>query len=310
MNKMRYFPIFADTQSLKVLIVGAGDVASRKLELLKRTDAEITIISPQVSSYIENEAVNKRIKLLQREVTEKDICNFDLIYLATANNDLNRKFAHLARKHGIWVNVADNPTECNFITPSIVDRGALVVAISTAGAAPVFARELRAKLESHLPNSLAPLFDFIAERRSEVQQKLPDIKQRRVFWEQFFIANGDRFDSETKRHYINCFNQISIESELTLLAAECDINFLPLGVLPIFQRLDIILFNIEIPKALNELLRRDADRLEFTKYSQLSGMLTESLNNNQRIFVYDSFANIEKIRTQYPKSRLLRPGSF
>jgi precorrin-2 dehydrogenase/sirohydrochlorin ferrochelatase len=162
---MQYFPLFVDTQGLQVLLVGAGEVATRKLDLLSRTDAHIHVIAPMVANDIETYHTQGRIQLSRREVCRDDIADVDIIYLATADEQLNMDYAQLATERGIWVNVVDNPKFCRFITPSIVDRGRLVVAISTAGAAPVFARTIRSRLETMLPSSLAPLFDFVASKR-------------------------------------------------------------------------------------------------------------------------------------------------
>lgn len=132
---MQYFPLFIDTINLNVLLVGAGEVASRKLALLTRTEANIHVIAPQVNTEVQRYAETGRILLSVREVVHADIQNYDLVYLATANDSLNAELATLATARGIWVNAVDNPAFCRFITPSIVDRGRLVVAISTAGAA-------------------------------------------------------------------------------------------------------------------------------------------------------------------------------
>ncbi|MGL5359903.1 MAG: precorrin-2 dehydrogenase/sirohydrochlorin ferrochelatase family protein, partial [Shewanella sp.] len=214
---MQYFPLFIDTVNLTVLLVGAGDVASRKLALLSRTEANIHVIAPKISAEVQAYADKGRILLSQREVLASDIQNYDLIYLATANEALNAELASLAAARGIWVNAVDNPAYCRFITPSIVDRGRLVVAISTAGAAPVFARTIRSRLETSLPPSLTPLLDFVAERRAEVQQQLPSGELRRLFWERFFDSNGDRFDSRTPSHYRNAFHHLSAKGEILLL---------------------------------------------------------------------------------------------
>ncbi len=144
---MQYFPLFVDTTKLKVLLIGAGEVASRKLALLARTEAEIVVIATDISAEISRWAEQGRITLLNRSVNTDDIRGVDLVYLATADDKLNAELACIADERNIWVNVVDSPELCRFITPSIVDRGRLQIAISTAGAAPVFARELRARLE-------------------------------------------------------------------------------------------------------------------------------------------------------------------
>ena len=307
---MRYFPLFADTKGMKILIVGAGDVASRKLALLKRTDAEITVIAPEISRFIETEAEKNAIVLHKRSIEVKDIKNFDLIYLAMADEATNERFAAIAKQKHIWVNVVDTPSLCDFITPSIVDRGALVVAISTAGAAPVYARELRSRLESFLPNSLSSLLDFITEKRIDVQSKFDSVRDRRLFWEKFFVANGDRFDNQTAKHYLKSFSETESETEnigeLLLLNLDVDVPCLPLAVLPLFQRLDAILSDHQLPVELNELLRRDADREPLP----INDDISEMLKRGERVLIFADAAQNEQLKINFPQAHYLLPSRF
>ena len=114
---MQYFPLFIDTVNLNVLLVGAGDIASRKLALLTRTEANIHVIAPHVSAQVQHYADAGRILLSVREVAHADIQNYDLVYLATANDDLNAELATLATARGIWVNAVDNPALCRNRVP-------------------------------------------------------------------------------------------------------------------------------------------------------------------------------------------------
>ena len=119
---MQYFPLFIDTQSLKVLVVGAGDVASRKLDLLSRTQAHIKVIALDVCPDTQDYVQSGRITLEQRSIKQSDIKDCDLLYLCTADTALNEQLAVFAQEQGIWANVVDNHNFCRFITPSIVDR--------------------------------------------------------------------------------------------------------------------------------------------------------------------------------------------
>ncbi|QSX35973.1 precorrin-2 dehydrogenase/sirohydrochlorin ferrochelatase family protein [Shewanella sedimentimangrovi] len=308
---MQYFPLFVDTHNLKVLLVGAGDVAARKLALLNRTQAQITVIAPEVCDEVQALAASGHVQLLQRPICDADISDWDLLYLATADNELNRHYANLARHKGIWVNVVDSPAECRFITPSIVDRGRLVVAISTAGAAPVFARDIRARLETWLPPSLAPLFDFIADKRPQVQQRLASVPQRRRFWERFFALNGDRFDDSTMDHFEQAFGCENWggegrDGELWLIDDATRADLLPIAALAPLQRIDCICSDISLPLELSELLRRDADRKALPASSELS----HALEAGQRLLVYGDADAIDRLKAQFPMARHLRPGAL
>jgi len=303
---MQYFPLFVDTAKLKVLLVGAGEVASRKLTLLARTEAEIVVIANDISDEVAQWAEQGRIKLIHRSVLTTDIQGVDLIYLATADEKLNAELASVADGLGIWVNVVDSPSLCRFITPSIIDRGRLQIAISTAGAAPVFARELRARLESWLPQSLSPLFDFVASKRKDVQQRLPDFKQRKLFWEHFFKANGDKFDIDTSVHYESGFDNLSINGEILLIDTETQAALLPIAALPLMQKLDFIFCSDELPFTLNEFIRRDAERGGLPSFSELS----KRYEAGQRSLIYADKERVNQFKAYFPMAKHLKTGEI
>ena len=303
---MQYFPLFIDTVNLNVLLVGAGDVASRKLALLTRTEANIHVIAPEVNPEVKAYADAGRILLSERPVVQADIQNYDLIYLATANDKLNAELATLATERGIWVNAVDNPTYCRLITPSIVDRGRLVVAISTAGAAPVFARTIRARLETSLPQSLKPLFDFVADKRLEVQQRLTKTATRRLFWERFFDTNGDRFDARTPEHYQNAFNHIVSRGEILLLDDATPVELLPLAAMPLLQRLDWIYSEAGLAEDLAELVRRDANRAALPALSDIS----REYEQGSRMLLVADTQKIAQLKAHFPVAKHLRPGAI
>ncbi|WP_299789802.1 bifunctional precorrin-2 dehydrogenase/sirohydrochlorin ferrochelatase [uncultured Shewanella sp.] len=303
---MQYFPLFVDTSGLKVLLIGAGEVASRKLDLLTRTEADIKVIASDISAEVQAYADSGRISLVMRSATADDIEAVDLVYLATSDETLNGELAGVAKSRGIWVNVVDSPALCRFITPSIVDRGRLQIAISTAGAAPVFARELRSRLESWLPGSLTALFDFVAERRQEVQQRLPAFKQRKLFWEQFFKTNGDKFDAQTQVHYDNAFQNLSMGGEILLLDDETQVSLLPIAAMPLLQRLDHIFTVEELPFELNELLRRDASRAPLPPLSELA----MQFEKGKRCLIFTDTAKLAQLKAHFPMAKHLKAGSL
>ncbi|ABI72535.1 precorrin-2 dehydrogenase/sirohydrochlorin ferrochelatase family protein [Shewanella frigidimarina] len=303
---MQYFPLFVDTQGLQVLLVGAGEVATRKLDLLSRTDAHIHVIAPTVANDIENYYAQGRIQLSRREVCADDIANVDIIYLATADEQLNMDFAQLATERGIWVNVVDNPKFCRFITPSIVDRGRLVVAISTAGAAPVFARTIRSRLETMLPSSLAPLFDFVASKREEVQHKLLAGKDRRLFWERFFTTNQDKFDTLTEQRYLEAFEDFSVKGEILLLMEDTPAHLLPIAAMSLLQTLDVVYSDGALDSDINELLRRDANREAVPLLSDI----THQYEHGARMLIVSSAAKVAQFSAHFPMAKHLRPGAI
>ena len=186
---MRYFPIFIDTQELDCLVVGAGEVAARKVELLEKTNASITVVAPWVCNTLMNSHDNGRINLFIREFEQHDLDDRKIVFVATDDGELNKKIHDLATSRGILVNVVDNTPLCKFITPSIIDRSPIVIAISSGGVAPVLLRYLRQKLESLIPHNIAKLGRFAEKFRDLVKSKFDSVTARRYFWEDVLEGN-------------------------------------------------------------------------------------------------------------------------
>ncbi|WP_051536938.1 precorrin-2 dehydrogenase/sirohydrochlorin ferrochelatase family protein [Shewanella marina] len=296
---MQYYPLFIDTSKTNILIIGAGQVASRKLTLLARTQAQITVIAPQISTEIETLSSTGRIQLYQREVCLTDIDpHYQLIYIATSNTALQGQLTKQANSLGIWVNVVDAPLLCDFITPAIIDRNKLVVAISTAGVAPVFASSLRAQIEAMLDSKLSLLLDFVAQKRAEIQAYYQSVSERRAFWRYFFKQNGQQFNDAT----LALFEQAKIEqsetSQIYIIDTLRPVNSLPIGILPVLQSIDQIVFDVNTAPAILEFVRRDAHRYdisELASVSLLDGMTLILAQKDQ----------IPKLTNQYPQAALL-----
>ncbi|RYV02849.1 siroheme synthase [Shewanella sp. OPT22] len=262
---MQYFPIFVDTQNINVLVVGAGEVAARKLALLVRTEAKITVIADKICDEVDELVKTHQIQLKHRLVNEDDIAEIQLLYLATADRKVNQQYAALATQNNILVNVVDSPEDCSFITPAIVDRGKLQIAISSSGAAPVVAGLIRTKIESWLPQSVSQLIEFAANTRSSLKQTLNKGVGLRQFWYQFFNRNGFGFSEVTPDVFQQTLEQCNEAlgtsvTKIYFIQSEQDISTLPISVLPILQQIDDVYFEDEVPQELNELIRRDATR--------------------------------------------------
>lgn len=303
---MQYLPLCLDTNGCRILIIGAGEVASRKLELLTRTQAYIHIIGLAISSAVAQFTERDNIKISERAVTEEDINDIDLLYIATSDKKLNAQLYELANSKNILCNVVDDPDLCDFITPSIIDRGRLQVAITTSGAAPVLARELRANIETILAYSLSPLLDFVASKRAEVQQRLTTVKLRRIFWERFFKLNGHRFDSHSHEHYQQAFELESLSGELLLVSEGTIPTLLPIAALSLLQKIDIIYSEQTIPFELNELIRRDAQRDKIAEFSVISNELLDG----KHCLIYCDDQLINQLKAYFPSAKHIKPGAL
>ncbi len=174
---MAYFPVFLDLRNKKVLIVGGGNVATRKVKNLLPFTKDITIVSPKVTKELK-ELINKNyLRWLRRKFRTSDLKGANLVIVAVDDLKLQKRIFKLCEKRKILCNAVDSPEFCNFIFPSIIKRGDLVLALSTSGKVPALARALREKLEDCIPENVEEILkELEALRRSlpkgERRQKL------------------------------------------------------------------------------------------------------------------------------------------
>src|SRR3990172_6390159 len=176
---MRYFPVFLDLRSAPVLIVGGGEVAARKLDLLRQAGACVTVVAPKVTTDIAELVRTGSLRWFARRFEFTDVAGMRIVVAATGDREVNAAVAQSAREAGIEVNVVDDAALSTFIVPAIVDRSPLVVAISSGGAAPVLARRLRAQLEALLDGSWGRLALFAERWRSRIRAGIRDLSARR-----------------------------------------------------------------------------------------------------------------------------------
>ena len=144
---MRYYPVNLDIQNRKCLVVGGGSVGTRKVMTLLECGAVVTVVSSDVAEELLELAEKKMIELKRRPYESSDIDGMFLVIGATDNEELNWQINKDAEHQNKLCNIADRPEACNFILPSIVNRGNLVIAISTSGKSPAFAKKMRQDLE-------------------------------------------------------------------------------------------------------------------------------------------------------------------
>ena len=168
-------------------MVGGGPVALRKIRLMRSAGAKITVVAPEVCTDLAQE-FGDQITHIQRPFEDDDINGYRLITAATNFPDVNAHVSALAQASNIPVNVVDEPALCSFITPSIIDRSPVLIAISTGGGAPVLARLLRAKIEALIPANYGKLADAMRRYRDTLKNAMPDERDRRIFWDK--VAQG------------------------------------------------------------------------------------------------------------------------
>ena len=262
---MKRFPLFVNLDKLPVLVVGGGEIAERKINLIIKANAKVEVLARKFSPNVENLINKNKLKKIKSNLDISTLdSNYSLIIAATDNKQINKKLFNFANKNNILINVVDQPDLCTCTFGSIVERGDLVVAISTGGNAPVFARNLREKFETLLPQSTKQLIDFSASIREKVMNSFSQFNKRRIFWELFF----DDFATKkniTKSNLTALSNQLiktlknKHSGEVFLVGAgPGDPELLTLRALHLIQKADVCIYDNLVSKEILELVRRDA----------------------------------------------------
>ena len=287
---MKYFPFFIELNKQSILLVGGGEVAERKLDLLLKANATVTIVSPEFTNYLEGFSKDKNVTFIKEsyhsDLLAKD--NYTFIIAATNDEEVNEKIANDANQHNILVNVVDKPEICDFIFPSILERGPITVAVSTGGSSPVLARMLRTKLETMVPGGYGKLAKIISENRVSIRKRLKNSKSNRIFWEQILnskfvelILSGQ---NKAAIEYLNLAidefdEQKKSEGEVYLVGAgPGDPDLLTFRALRLMQQADIVLYDRLVHPSIIDLVRRDAQKIYVGKEKDNHSVRQEEIN--------------------------------
>ncbi|MFC1494253.1 bifunctional precorrin-2 dehydrogenase/sirohydrochlorin ferrochelatase [Thermodesulfobacteriota bacterium] len=165
---MSYYPIFVDLKGRKVLVVGGGSVAGRKIDTLLEYGAAVNLVSLELSDSLKGYIDSGKIKYLGKEFGEDHLSGMFLVIAATDNPDLNHRISEVAEKKGMLVNAVDQPGDCNFIVPSIIKKGDLTIAISTSGKSPALAKKIRKELTDQFGDEYDLFLKLMGRIRKQV----------------------------------------------------------------------------------------------------------------------------------------------
>ncbi len=284
---MEYFPLFFKLKNKNCLVVGAGEVAARKIELLLRAGAIITVIAEEIGSSITKMKNNPQLIIKQKEFEKADVKAFHLIISATNNSSINLLVANTATEHNIPVNVVDNPSLCSFIFPAIIDRSPVVAAISSAGASPVLARLLRAKIESIIPPAYGQLAHLAEKFRTKVKEHFKEPAQRRIFWENVLqgriaelVFSGNKKEAETQLEQMisNAAVTDHIGEVYLVGAGPGDPDLLTFRALRLMQQADVVVYDRLVSDGVLDLTRRDSEKIYVGKQRNNHSMAQDSIN--------------------------------
>ena len=186
---MKYYPIFLDIKGRSCLVVGGGDVGTRKVEMLLDCGASVTVVSINVSDTLNRLSEDKRILLIKRAYRPSDLDGRFLLIGATNDEDLNQQLSLDAEKRNLLCNIADRPEACSFILPAIIRRGDLVLAVSTSGKSPALAKKLRKELERQFGEAYAVLLDLMGAVRKRLLTQKHAPEEHKPFFQKIIYSD-------------------------------------------------------------------------------------------------------------------------
>ncbi|HEX8756077.1 MAG TPA: siroheme synthase CysG [Steroidobacteraceae bacterium] len=273
---MDYLPVFLQLRAARAVIVGGGRIAARKADLLLKAGACVTVVAPRLHDDLRSRAAAGELTHVSESFVPGHLSGAAIVIAATAYKDVNSAVSEAARERNIPVNVVDDASLSTFIFPAIIDRSPVVVAVGSAGQAPVLARWVRERIEAVLPAGLGALARFMGERRNSVQRALRT-GARRAFWERIVRGRtGTHLMASDRAGAQRAFEAELLMSQLTTSAATGasalgevyligagpgDPDLLTLRALQLLQQADVVLYDRLVPTAVLEHARREARRI-------------------------------------------------
>jgi uroporphyrin-III C-methyltransferase/precorrin-2 dehydrogenase/sirohydrochlorin ferrochelatase len=267
MGQLNTFPLSYKVQGLRIVIVGGGDEALNKVRLVTKTTAQVVIIS----RHIEADFAGFAVELVERAFAASDLDNTTLVFVAEAGPDAELAKAE-ARARGIPLNVVDVPAECDFYTPSIVDRAPLTVAISTEGDAPVLARLVRARIEALLPPGLGRIARLAGGLRQRVESLIHDSAARRRYYEA--LVTSPEIEAAARKGQGHDAAEALLTQHVSgetrgvvwlIGAGPGSEDLLTLRAQRLLQEADVIVHDQLVPTVVVDMGRRDAERIDVGK---------------------------------------------
>ena len=290
---METFPFFVKVDEGTCLVVGGGEIARHKANMLRKANAQIHMVAPNLHPSTQTliDQVGG-ITHSQRTFQPSDLDGVKLVIAATDSREINASVAEEAKKRNIWINAVDMPELGNLIFPSIVDRSPMIIAVGSGGRSPVLVRLLRARLETLIPAAYGNLSQLVGQFKSRVKTAFPEVDIRRRFWDKQLqgpagsaaLAGNIALAEEMFEKALN--ENDSGESlhggEVYLVGGgPGDPDLLTFKALRLMQQCDVVMYDRLVSKPVLELVRREAERIyvgkEMNPYSITQDNINEKL---------------------------------
>jgi uroporphyrin-III C-methyltransferase / precorrin-2 dehydrogenase / sirohydrochlorin ferrochelatase len=280
---MDYLPAFHNVRGKLCLVVGGGEVATRKAGVLLEAGATVRVVAPEIEPDLARQpGVEPIVARFQPQHLEGAV----MVIAATNDREVNRQVSELAQSHKLPVNVVDDPELCSFIMPAILDRSPLMVAFSSGGGSPVLTRMMRGKLETVIPQNYSRLARFAVRFRELVKERVTNPPKRRIFWENALggmvaekVLAGDEASAETLLKEMLESEDNILRGEVYLVGAgPGDPDLLTFRALRLMQQADVVVYDNLVSKTIVDMTRRDAQRIFVGKKRADHTMRQEEIN--------------------------------
>lgn len=296
---MRHFPTFFDLQNKPVAVIGGTAMALQRSRLLLEAGARITVFARTLHPELAELALDGQVRWQGENLQPGDLSDHKLAFVATGDAHSDAIGAEQARRDGVPVNVVDRPELCDFIMPAIVERGGVTVGISTGGASPVLARNLRARIEAALPARLGELVRFAGSFRETAKTVIRNATERRRFWDEMLdgpvgeavLAGRDEDAKDLANDLLKNGPQASRGAVYIVGAGPGDPDLLTFRAHRLMQQADIVFYDELVgPEVLNY-VRRDAERVYVGKIKshhsksqdEINALLAEQAKAGKRV---------------------------
>lgn len=297
---MQYLPLFFDIQQQHCLLVGGGVIALRKARLLIRAGAKVHVVAPTLCNELKL-LLSENLGTYSADGYSECLLDNEYVLVISATDDqvLNEKVSAECKRRRIPVNVVDSPKLCSVITPAIVDRSPLMIAVSSGGEAPVLARKVKTLLESTIPGSYGELAKFAAKFRDRVKERFSDIELRRRFWEKSIngvtgenVLSGNIAQAQALIEADLASGKVDVSGEVYLVGAgPGDPDLLTFKALRLMQQAEVVLYDRLVSEPIMAMVRKDAEliyvgkqRSEHTVPQQkINSMLLEYAQQGKRV---------------------------
>jgi uroporphyrin-III C-methyltransferase/precorrin-2 dehydrogenase/sirohydrochlorin ferrochelatase len=285
---MELLPVSLVVKGKRCVVVGAGEVASRKVRMLRKAQALVAVVAPDLGDDLSRSHARGEIEHVAAHFRPEHLDGALLVIAATDDTQVNHAVHAAAIARGIPVNVVDQPRLCTFAMPAIIDRSPILIAISSGGVAPVLARLLRARLESLVPATFGRLAALGEQFRAIVKRRIIHPESRRLFWERVFqgpiselaLAGRDEAARQAFEAALeHAEGQEPQRGEVYLVGAgPGDPDLLTFRALRLMQQADVVVYDHLVGEGILELVRRDAHLIYVGKESSNHTLPQEDIN--------------------------------